>query len=152
MDLLDTHGGRRTAGSAARTARASTTIPRRARRRCGPASPTCSRSKLDPDTISVDDLKKRFLVAQAIAAAQAMAEGIVTDPREADVGSIVGFGFAPFTGGTLSYIDGMGVGAVRPALRRPVEEVWLALRPARHVLDMAKDHETFYGRFGAKAA
>ena len=28
--------------------------------------------------------------------------------READVGSILGFGFAPFTGGTLSYIDFMG--------------------------------------------
>ena len=37
-----------------------------------------------------------------------MEEGVVTDPREADVGSILGFGFAPFTGGTLSYIDGMG--------------------------------------------
>ncbi len=37
-----------------------------------------------------------------------MEEGIVTDPREADVGSILAFGFAPFTGGTLSYIDGMG--------------------------------------------
>ena len=29
--------------------------------------------------------------------------------RDADVGSILGFGYAPFTGGTLSYIDGMGV-------------------------------------------
>lgn len=38
-----------------------------------------------------------------------MEEGIVTDPREADVGSILGFGFAPYTGGALSYIDGMGV-------------------------------------------
>ena len=31
--------------------------------------------------------------------------------READVGSILGFGFAPFTGGTISYIDGMGAKA-----------------------------------------
>ena len=37
-----------------------------------------------------------------------MEEGIVTDPREADVGSILAFGFAPYTGGTLSYIDGIG--------------------------------------------
>lgn len=35
----------------------------------------------------------------------------MTDPREADVGSILGFGFAPFTGGALSYIDFMGAGA-----------------------------------------
>jgi 3-hydroxyacyl-CoA dehydrogenase/enoyl-CoA hydratase/3-hydroxybutyryl-CoA epimerase len=37
-----------------------------------------------------------------------MEEGIVTDPREADVGSILAFGFAPYTGGALSYIDGIG--------------------------------------------
>jgi len=35
-------------------------------------------------------------------------EGVITDVREADVGSILGFGFAPFSGGTLSYIDMMG--------------------------------------------
>ena len=40
-----------------------------------------------------------------------MVEGIVTDPREADVGSILGFGFAPYSGGALSFIDGMGLKA-----------------------------------------
>ena len=40
-----------------------------------------------------------------------MVEGVVTDPREADVGSILGFGFAPYTGGALSFIDGMGLKA-----------------------------------------
>src|SRR5258707_7114560 len=34
--------------------------------------------------------------------------GVIRDVREADVGSILGFGFAPFTGGTLFYIDMMG--------------------------------------------
>jgi 3-hydroxyacyl-CoA dehydrogenase/enoyl-CoA hydratase/3-hydroxybutyryl-CoA epimerase len=37
-----------------------------------------------------------------------MEEGILDDAREADVGAILGFGFAPFTGGPLSLIDGMG--------------------------------------------
>ena len=50
-------------------------------------------------------------MTQALEAARTVEEGIVTDPREADVGSILGFGFAPFTGGTLSYIDGMGAKA-----------------------------------------
>ena len=36
---------------------------------------------------------------------------MINDPREADVGSILGFGFAPFTGGALSYIDVMGAAA-----------------------------------------
>ena len=40
-----------------------------------------------------------------------MGEDIVQDPREADVGSILGWGFAPYTGGTLSYIDTIGAKA-----------------------------------------
>lgn len=67
-----------------------------------------ARHRLDPDALDVAELKRRFLVVQAVEAARAFEEGIVTDPREADVGSIIGFGFAPFTGGTLSFIDGMG--------------------------------------------
>ena len=66
---------------------------------------------LDPDTISVPDLKDRLLYVQAIEAARTRFENVVTDPREADVGSILGFGFAPFTGGVLSFIDFMGAKA-----------------------------------------
>ncbi|MGH6868955.1 MAG: 3-hydroxyacyl-CoA dehydrogenase NAD-binding domain-containing protein, partial [Methylocella sp.] len=43
-------------------------------------------SKLDPDTIDAGELKRRFLVTQAVEAARAIEEGVVTDPREADVG------------------------------------------------------------------
>ena len=83
---------------------------------------------LDPDAISVKDLKDRFLFTAALEAARCMFDGVVTDPREADVGSILGFGYAPYTGGTISFIDGMGLknfvarakelaADVRPALR-----------------------------------
>src|SRR5262249_49414822 len=56
-------------------------------------------------------VKDRVLYAQAIEAARTMEEGIVSDPREADVGSILGWGFAPFTGGVLSFIDTIGAKA-----------------------------------------
>src|SRR5690606_16547151 len=49
----------------------------------------------DPDGIDVEELKARFLCVIALEAARVMEEGIVTDPREADVGSILAFGFAP---------------------------------------------------------
>jgi 3-hydroxyacyl-CoA dehydrogenase/enoyl-CoA hydratase/3-hydroxybutyryl-CoA epimerase len=64
--------------------------------------------KLDPELIHINDLKHRFLITQALEAARSMEEGIITDPREADVGAILGFGFAPYTGGPLSMIDGIG--------------------------------------------
>ena len=62
---------------------------------------------LDPDTIDVEELKTRLLVVQAIEAARTIEEGITTE-EEANVGSVLGFGFAPFTGGTISYIKQMG--------------------------------------------
>ena len=86
---------------------------------------------LDPDAIDKDELKHRFLVAQALEAARAMEEGVITDPREADVGSIIGFGFAPFTGGTLSYIDFMGVKRFVELAERARTKAWAPLRAAR---------------------
>ena len=77
-------------------------------KRLWPGLSQFAKTRRDPDTIAVATLKQRFLVAQALEAARTYFEGIVTDPREADVGAILGFGFAPFTGGPLSMIDGMG--------------------------------------------
>ena len=40
-------------------------------------------------------MKQRFLVVQAVEAARTVEDHVITDMREADVGSILGFGFAP---------------------------------------------------------
>ena len=85
---------------------------------------------VDPDTISVKDLKDRFLFTAALEAARCLFEGVVTDPREADVGSILGFGYAPYTGGTISFIDGMGLKSVRRAREGTRRDLRLALRAA----------------------
>jgi 3-hydroxyacyl-CoA dehydrogenase/enoyl-CoA hydratase/3-hydroxybutyryl-CoA epimerase len=65
-------------------------------------------TRLGADQLDLQDLKHRLLVTQALEAARSIEEGIITDPREADVGAILGFGFAPYTGGPLSMIDGLG--------------------------------------------
>jgi 3-hydroxyacyl-CoA dehydrogenase/enoyl-CoA hydratase/3-hydroxybutyryl-CoA epimerase len=103
--------------------------------------------KLDPDTISVRELKQRLLVMQALETARCIEEGVVTDVREADVGSILGFGFAPFTGGTISYIDGMGTKAFVALCGDFAKRHGARFKPPKLLLDMAKKNETFYGRF-----
>jgi 3-hydroxyacyl-CoA dehydrogenase / enoyl-CoA hydratase / 3-hydroxybutyryl-CoA epimerase len=103
--------------------------------------------KLDPDTISVKELKQRLLVMQALETARCIEEGVVTDVREADVGSILGFGFAPFTGGTISYIDGMGTKAFVALCGDFAKRYGARFKPPKLLLDMAKKNETFYGRF-----
>lgn len=100
--------------------------------------------QLDPDTIDVEELKHRFLVVQALEAARTVGEGVVTDPREADVGSILGFGFAPFTGGALSYIDFMGPDAF-VALARALEAKHGArFAPPDNLVAMAETGGRFY--------
>ncbi len=103
--------------------------------------------KLDPDSLNAADLKRRLLAIQALESARCFEEQVVTDVREADVGSILGFGFAPFTGGTLSYIDGMGAAAFVDLCRRLAKSCGERFQPCKLLGDMAKKGDTFYRRF-----
>ncbi|THF50719.1 3-hydroxyacyl-CoA dehydrogenase NAD-binding domain-containing protein [Allorhizobium terrae] len=100
-----------------------------------------------PADVDVTVLKQRLLVTIALEAARTMEEGIVTDPREADVGSILGFGFAPYTGGTLSYIDGMGVKTFVELCEKLAKDYGPHFAPTPLLKEMAQKGETFYGRF-----
>ena len=75
---------------------------------------------------------------------------VITDPREADVGSILGFGFAPFTGGTLSYIDFMGTKKFVELCHKFEAKYGSRFTPPKLLEDMAAKGETFYGRFPPK--
>lgn len=104
------------------------------------------------DTIDFEELKERFLVTMAIEAARTMEEGVVTDPREADVGSILGFGYAPYTGGTISFIDGMGVKTFIALCEKLETKYGERFKPTPLLREMAEKGETFYGRYGAAQA
>jgi 3-hydroxyacyl-CoA dehydrogenase/enoyl-CoA hydratase/3-hydroxybutyryl-CoA epimerase len=60
---------------------------------------------------TVEDVRDRLLAAQALETVRALEQGVITDPSEADVGAILGWGFAPWTGGPLAYIDTQGTAA-----------------------------------------
>ena len=101
----------------------------------------------DPATVDVEELKERFLVTIALEAARVMEEGIVTDPREADVGSILAFGFAPYTGGVLSYIDGMGAATFIAKAKKLRKRYGDQYKVPKLLVDMAAKGQTFYERF-----
>ncbi|HEV2575254.1 FAD-dependent oxidoreductase [Methylocella sp. CPCC 101449] len=105
---------------------------------------------LDPDTLDKEELKQRLLVTQALEAARTVEDHVIVDPREADVGSILGFGFAPFTGGVLSLIDGMGARAFVALCQKLESKYGPRFKPNPLLLDMAAKGDTFYGRFGAQ--
>ena len=105
---------------------------------------------LDPDTFDIEELKQRFLVVQAVEAARTVEDNVITDMREADVGSILGFGFAPFTGGTLSYIDFMGTKKFVELCHKFEAKYGSRFTPPKLLVEMASKGETFYGRFPPK--
>jgi 3-hydroxyacyl-CoA dehydrogenase / enoyl-CoA hydratase / 3-hydroxybutyryl-CoA epimerase len=57
---------------------------------------------------SLEAITRRLLHIQAIETLRCMEEGIVQRPQDADVGSILGWGFCPFYGGVASYVDLVG--------------------------------------------
>jgi 3-hydroxyacyl-CoA dehydrogenase / enoyl-CoA hydratase / 3-hydroxybutyryl-CoA epimerase len=96
---------------------------------------------------SVEMMKERFLTIQALEAARCFEEGVITDPRDADVGAILGWGFAPFTGGPVSYIDTVGAAAFVDRCDAFAAKYGDRFKPNQLLRDMAAKHETFYSRF-----
>ncbi len=126
--------------------------PEGAPKRLWPGLSGLQSAKVDPDAVDFTELKQRLLVVQALEAARTVGEGVVTDPREADVGSILGFGFAPFTGGALSYIDFMGAAAFVALAQSLEAKHGPRFAVPQNLLDMAARNGTFYGDAAAKKA
>jgi len=104
------------------------------------------------DPKEVRELERRILTIQALEAARAFEDGVVVDPRDADVGAILGWGFAPYTGGPLSYIDTMGAAAFVATCERMAKAYGERFTPNKLLKDMAAKGDTFYKRFAPQKA
>jgi 3-hydroxyacyl-CoA dehydrogenase/enoyl-CoA hydratase/3-hydroxybutyryl-CoA epimerase len=58
--------------------------------------------------ISVADIRDRLLLRQVVETLQCLRRGVLDSARDANVGSIYGWGFPLHTGGTVQYIEGYG--------------------------------------------
>ncbi|MCB1502732.1 MAG: enoyl-CoA hydratase/isomerase family protein [Bauldia sp.] len=122
------------------------------RKRLWPGLADIYAPRADVEAIGVAELKERFLAIMALETARCYEERVLTDVREADVGSILGYGFPPFTGGTLSYIDFLGPGTFVRRLAALTRRHGARFRPNRLLRELARSNETFYGRFGPPRA
>jgi 3-hydroxyacyl-CoA dehydrogenase/enoyl-CoA hydratase/3-hydroxybutyryl-CoA epimerase len=59
-------------------------------------------------TVSLDDIRDRLLFRQSIETVSCLQRGVLSSTRDANVGSIFGWGFPLHTGGTLQLIEGCG--------------------------------------------
>jgi 3-hydroxyacyl-CoA dehydrogenase / enoyl-CoA hydratase / 3-hydroxybutyryl-CoA epimerase len=100
----------------------------------------------------IEEIRTRLLYRQAVEAARCFDEGVITDPRAADVGAVLGWGFAKWTGGPLSLIDGVGVGAFVTTCDRLAAKYGPRFSPPQLLRDLAAAGETIYGRAERKNA
>jgi 3-hydroxyacyl-CoA dehydrogenase/enoyl-CoA hydratase/3-hydroxybutyryl-CoA epimerase len=59
--------------------------------------------------LSQTEMVDRLLIVQALDTVRCLEEGVLRSVADANIGSIFGWGFSPFNGGTLQYINGMGL-------------------------------------------
>ncbi|NCO87311.1 MAG: 3-hydroxyacyl-CoA dehydrogenase [Rhodobacterales bacterium] len=100
---------------------------------------------IQPELVTV---QHRLLFAQVLEAVRALEAGVLTDIREGDVGAILGWGFAPWSGGPFSWLDMLG--APYAAERCDALSATFGARFATPALlrEMADKGQSFYGRFG----
>ena len=102
-----------------------------------------------PDLLTV---QHRLMFAQALEAVRALEEGVLTDIREGDVGAILGWGFAPWSGGPFSWLDMLGA-EFAVSVCDDLEARFGARFNAPDMLrQMAERNSRFYSVKGASAA
>jgi 3-hydroxyacyl-CoA dehydrogenase / enoyl-CoA hydratase / 3-hydroxybutyryl-CoA epimerase len=60
----------------------------------------------DPSEIVLRDLEERLMFIESIESVKCVDEGVIESVADANIGSIFGIGFPPWTGGVLQYING----------------------------------------------
>ncbi|WP_095590522.1 3-hydroxyacyl-CoA dehydrogenase NAD-binding domain-containing protein [Actibacterium ureilyticum] len=103
------------------------------------------------DQPDVTTVQHRLLFAQVLEAVRALEEGVLEDIREGDVGAILGWGFAPWSGGPFSWLDMIGAGKAVELCDALTATYGERFATPALLREMAEKGQTFYGRFGTQA-
>lgn len=98
------------------------------------------------------EIKKRLLYVQAVDTARCLEGNVLTNPQDGDVGSIMGLGFAPQTGGAISLIDQVGVKKFVAECDDFAKKYGKQFEVPKLLRDMAAKGQSFYSTTSAKAA
>ncbi|MCA0872429.1 enoyl-CoA hydratase/isomerase family protein [Seohaeicola saemankumensis] len=106
-------------------------------------------AETQPDLIEVQE---RLMFAQVLEAVRALEEGVLEDIREGDVGAILGWGFAPWSGGPFSWLDIIGAAYAAERCDQLAAKYGERFACPALLREMADKGQTFYGRFAPEAA
>ena len=89
---------------------------------------------------------------QSVDTARCLEGNVLTDPQDGDVGSIMGLGFSPQTGGAISLIDQVGIKTFVAECDDFAKKYGKQFEVPKLLRDMAAKGQSFYGSNHAKAA
>ena len=99
---------------------------------------------------NLTDVQHRLLMAQVLEAVRALEDGVLTDIREGDVGAILGWGFAPWSGGPFSWLDMLGAPKAVEICDALTARHGQRISTPKLLREMAATGDSFYGRFGVQ--
>jgi 3-hydroxyacyl-CoA dehydrogenase / enoyl-CoA hydratase / 3-hydroxybutyryl-CoA epimerase len=118
-----------------------------------PADPKLLYGEGEEKRAKEDEIKKRLLYVQSVDTVRCLEAKVLTNPQDGDVGSIMGLGFAPQTGGAISLIDQVGVKQFVAECDKLAKKYGPQFKVPKLLRKMAASGESFYGNYHpAKAA
>ncbi|MDQ7071777.1 MAG: 3-hydroxyacyl-CoA dehydrogenase NAD-binding domain-containing protein [Rhodobacterales bacterium] len=100
---------------------------------------------------TLQEVQDRLMFSQVLEAVRALEEGVLEDIREGDVGAILGWGFAPWSGGPFSWLDIIGTPYAAERCDQLSAKYGARFATPALLREMADDRESFYSRFGPEA-
>ena len=97
------------------------------------------------------EVQHRLMMAQVLEAVRALEEGVLEDIREGDVGAILGWGFAPWSGGPFSWLDMIGAPRAAEICDDLAQRHGPRFATPKLLRDLAGSGEGFYARFAPVA-
>ena len=91
------------------------------------------------------------MFAQVLEAVRALEEGVLEDIREGDVGAILGWGFAPWSGGPFSWLDMIGTPYAAERCDALTEAFGARFATPALLREMADKNQGFYARFAPQS-
>lgn len=93
--------------------------------------------------LTQDEMKERLLFVQALETVRCLEEGVLTSAADANIGSIFGWSFAPYTGGTFQFINAYGVEKFAARARELAARYGARFAPPERLSEMAQDGKRF---------
>ncbi len=92
----------------------------------------------------VETIKQRFLAIQVVETMRCMEEDVLLCAEDADIGSILGWGFCPFHGGVLSYAQTIGLREIVQRCQEFTSKYGQRFSPPALMVEMAEKGKVFY--------